>query len=292
MLDLKFIQVEGKALLIIAIILLVAFILTRVTRWLIRRTFIIASDKIKVDHTRYRFFRHSVSFIIWIVAFATIFFSIPELKSLAVTLFAGAGILVAIAGFAAQEAFANIISGLFIVIFKPFRVGDLIKVGDRDYGIVEDITLRHTVLNSFENKRIIIPNSVISNETILNDSIEETKICKFIEFMISYDSNVDKAIKIVQKVAENHPLSIDGREPQEVIDNEPVVPCRLVGFEESAVKLRAYVWTKDPILAYRMHHDINKAVKAEFEKQGIEIPYPYRTVVYKKDLDEARKHKA
>jgi small-conductance mechanosensitive channel len=209
---------------------------------------------------------------------------VPKLKALAITLFAGAGILVAIIGFAAQQAFSNIIGGIFIVIFKPFRVGDMIKVGSLPYGLVEDITLRHTVINNFENKRIIIPNSIISSENIINDSIEDSKIRRWIEVGISYDSDIDLAMRIIQEEALKHPDCIDVRTQEEKDAGIPQVLVRLISFGDFSINLRAYVWTSNPIQAPHMHYEINKNIKKRFDVEGVEIPFPYRTLVYKKDL--------
>ncbi|MDC3352359.1 mechanosensitive ion channel family protein [Crocinitomicaceae bacterium] len=268
---------------IIGAIFIAAVIITRVSRWLITRSYKLASHKLKVDPTRYRFAKNALSLIIWLIALGSIASFIPELKSLAVTLFAGAGILVAIAGFAAQEAFSNIIGGIFIVIFKPFRVDDLIKVGDRDYGVVEDITLRHTVILNFENKRIVIPNSVISTETIINDSIEDQKVCRFIEVGISYDSDLRKAIKIMQEVGMAHPDSMDNRTEEEIKEGIDQVVVR-VSFGDSSVNLKALVWTADPLVVWRMQSEINLELKERFDAAGIEIPFPHRTLVFKNEL--------
>lgn len=273
----------------IAVVIIGAFVIIRILRWFIDRTFEKASGRIITDETRYRFIKNAVSFLVWIFAFATIILMIPALRALAITLFAGAGILVAIIGFAAQSAFSNIIGGIFIIIFRPFRVGDMIKVGALDYGIVEDITLRHTIILNFENKRLVIPNSVISVENIINDNIEDNLICKFIEIRISYDSDFDLAEKIIQEEALKHPLCIDYRTRAEKKDKIPQVEVRLIKFDEYSINLRAYVWTKDPLLAYRMHSDINKSIKKRFDSEGVEIPVPYRTVVYKKDLPKNKK---
>jgi len=258
-----------------------AVVLNRMLIWLMNRSFISASDKIKVDPTRYRFFKNAVSMIVWLVAFAVIIYMVPKLRALAIALFAGAGVFLAIVGFAAQQAFSNIISGIFIVMFRPFRVGDLIRIGSDYFGTVEDITLRHTVITDFENRRIIIPNSVISSETLINSSIEDEKICEFVVFGISYDSNIDKAITILREEAENHPGSIDNRTELERAQGVPKVMIFVIGFEDSSVKLRASVWSTDPITAREMHFELNKSVKERFDKEGIEIPYPYRTIVYK-----------
>jgi len=214
---------------------------------------------------------------------------VPKLKAFAITLFAGAGILVAVVGFAAQQAFSNIISGIFIVIFKPFRVGDLIRVGATDRGIVEDITLRHTVINDFQNKKIIIPNSVISSETIVNDNINEMEICEWLELGISYDSDLDLASKIIREEAMKHPLYIDKRTKKEIEDEEDEIEIRLTSFGDSSVNLRALIWMSDPFRAGRMKSDLYKKIKVRFDNEGIEIPFPYRTVVYKKDLPSNEK---
>ena len=265
----------------IAVILLVAIILSRAVRWFINKTLLSAPEKSRGDATKYKFFKNAATLIIWVVALGAIVLLIPKLKALAITLFAGAGIFIAILGLAAQEAFSNIIAGIFIVIFKPFRVGDMIKVGSSDYGIVDDITLRHTIIINFENKRIIIPNSVISSETITNDSIEDLKVCRWVEVGISYDSDIDLAIKIMQEEALAHPDQIDGRTPAQIRNGDPKVLVRFMSFGESSIDLRAYVWTNNPFKAIQLHSDLNLSIKKRFDKEGIEIPFPYRTIVYK-----------
>lgn len=281
-------SIEWRNAILGAVIFISALLLSRIVRWSIDRSFLNATKKFKADITRVKFFKNAASFIIWLIALGVFVSLIPALKALAITLFAGAGILLAILGFAAQEAFSNIISGIFIVVFRPFRVGDMIKVDTLDYGIVEDITLRHTVILSFQHKRLIIPNSKISSDTIVNDSINDTIVCRFIEVGISYDSDYDHAIKIIQEVAENHPGSFDHRTKAEKNAGIDVVEVRLLGFEDSSLKLRAYVWTKDPINALRMHSDINKEIKTRFDKEGIEIPFPYRTIVFKNDIENEK----
>ncbi len=286
---LKELNIDWMTTVIIILIFVSAAILTRVVRWFINRSFATASEKLKVDPTRYKFFKNTISLIIWFTAFGLIILLIPKLKALAIALFAGAGILVAILGFAAQEAFSNIINGIFIVIFKPFRVGDLIRIGEEKFGMVEDITLRHTVIKNFENKRIIIPNSVIGSETIVNDSIEDKKVCRWIEVGISYDSDVELATKIIQEEAMKHPGCIDIRSQKQKDSGDPQVEVRLISFGDFSINLRAYVWADDPYHAFRMHSDINKAIKKRFDAEGVEIPFPYRTLVYKKDLPKNKK---
>jgi len=261
--------------------LLVALVISKILRILIDRFIKLSSKKLRVDYTQFNFLKNAVTFFVFLAAIIFIFYSIPRLKALSITMFAGAGILTAIALFASQQAFANIVSGVFIVIFKPFRVNDLVDVGSLPKGRVEDITLRHTVIRSFENRRMIIPNSVISSEILVNSSIVDETICNFIDIGISYDSNIDKAMEIMRSEAMSHPNYIDNRTAEERAEGLPEVTVRVMGFGDSSVNLRAFIWTRDHSSGFVLKTDLNKSIKEQFDKQGIEIPFPYRTIVYK-----------
>jgi small-conductance mechanosensitive channel len=268
-------------LLIPLIILVVAFISTKILRILLTKYFNKTSKFLKVDQTRFNFVKNAVSFIIFLGAFVVIFYSIPELKALGVTLFAGAGIFAAFLGFASQQAFSNIVSGIFLVIFKPFRVSDHIKIGELNVGIVEDINLRHTVIRNYENRRIVIPNSTISSEIIINSTITDEKICSFMEMGISYDSDMNKAIELIKDEVSNHPNYIDVRTKQDIKDGKPLVRVRVIGWGDSSVNLRAYIWAQDSETAFVTRSDLYKSIKERFDAEGIEIPFPYRTLVFK-----------
>jgi len=261
--------------------LLVAFVISKTLRILIDRFIKLSSKKLRVDHTQFNFLKNAVTFFVFLAAIIFIFYTIPKLKALSITMFAGAGILTAIALFASQQAFANIVSGVFIVIFKPFRVNDLVDVGTLPKGRVEDITLRHTVIRNFENRRMIIPNSVISSEILVNSNIVDETICNFLDIGVSYDSDLDKAMEIIRNTAMAHPNYIDNRSPEEIKNGIPSVVVRVMGFGDSSVNLRAFVWTSNHSNGYVLKTDLNKSIKEEFDKQGIEIPFPYRTIVYK-----------
>jgi small conductance mechanosensitive channel len=270
--------------LIVLATLLAAFIISRILRALLTKFLHLASSKLNVDPTQYNFLINLISFILYFGAFVFIFYSIPGLRALGLTLFAGAGVAAAIVLFASQQAFSNIINGIFIIIFKPFRVGDIIKVGSLRTGKIEDITLRHTVIRDFENRRIIIPNTVIGSETLVNSSIKDELICNFVEFGISYDSNVNKAIDIIRDEAVKHPNYIDNRTREEKKNNIHPVMVRVIGFGDSSVNLRAFIWSKDHVSGFILKCDLFKSVKERFDREGIEIPFPYRTIVYKKDI--------
>ncbi|GJM29407.1 MAG: mechanosensitive ion channel protein MscS [Cyclobacteriaceae bacterium] len=261
-------------------VLFVAWIISRIFKAIITRSIAKFSTDLKLDPTKFYFFRNAINAILLITSLIIIFYSIPELKHVGISLFAGAGILAAVIGFASQHAFSNIVGGIFLVLFKPFKVGDVINVGTY-FGVVEDITLRHTVINGMENRRIVIPNSTISTETILNSSLFDDKVCIFLQIGISYDSSIDHAFEIMVDEATKHPAFIDNRTEQEKTEGKPAVITRVLGFGDSSVNLRAQVWAADPIIGFSMKCDLFKSIKERFDKEGIEIPFPYRTIVYK-----------
>lgn len=270
--------------LLVVIILFLTFLATVITRGIMNRAIKLASEHLNSDPTKYRFLKHLLMATIIILGIGLAIYTIPALRAIAVSLFAGAGILAVIIGFASQAAFANIISGIFIVIFKPFRINDVIQIGTQHSGVVEDITLRHTVIRNWENRRIIIPNSVISNETLINSSIIDEKTCRHLPIGISYDSDIRRARQIIEEEVAHHPEYIDVRTPEEKADGQPLVRTRVVELGEYAVVIRAYLWAKDSITAFTMSTDLMESIKLRFDAEGIEIPFPYRTLVYKKDL--------
>ena len=242
----------------------------------------------ELDPTQFTFIKHFLAGIIYFIGFMSAVYTIPTFRSLVVSIFAGSGVLAIIIGFASQQAFSNIVSGIFIAIFKPFRIGDRVKlIGKETFGVIEDITLRHTMIRTFENKRIIVPNSVISNEIIENSNIVEDKVCNHIEIGISYDSDEDKAIQIITEEAMKHPSFLDNRTFEEINAGEPSVNVRVVGFGDSSVNLKAWVWSKDTVSGFIMKCDLNKSIKKRFDNEGVEIPFPYRTIVFKNNEDQS-----
>jgi small-conductance mechanosensitive channel len=263
------------------IVLVVSFILTRILRFIVGRFFRKAAQKLKVDPTRYNFFKNAIDFLVYLTAGIVIFRSIPAFSAFGTTLLTGAGILAAIVGFASQSAFSNIVSGVFLVIFKPFSVGDRVKIGQLYAGDVEDITLRHTIIKDFENRRIVIPNSMINNETIINATMMEDKVCIFLELGIALDADIDKAISIIQDEALKHRFLTDNRTDEEKARGDHPVIVRVLGFTELATQLRAYLWARNPNDGFDIKCDLNKSIKSRFDKEGVEIPYPRRVIVTK-----------
>ena len=264
----------------IALVMMVTIIVSAVASAFFERRIRATSARDRQDTTTYKYLNSLATVGIYGTGIILAALAIPAARDLATTALTGAGVLALIIGVAAQEAFANVIGGLFIAFFKPFRLGDVIKVADT-VGRVEDLTLRHTVINNFQNKRVVIPNAIINKEKIENYSLTEYKTCEFVEIGISYDSDIDLAMTIIREEAMAHDYRIDNRSEREKKDNKPVVDVQVIGLGDSSVNLRAWVWAATYVTGFRMRNDLYKSIKQRFDREGIEIPFPHRTLIYK-----------
>lgn len=215
-----------------------------------------------------------ISIVLWCV-----FTQIKPLQSLATTLLASGGIIAVIVGLASQEAASNIINGLMIYAYKPFVANDYINIISHNVtGTVLDITLRHTIIETLEKTQVIIPNTIMNNAVIENISNVPDKKANYLYIDISYESDIDKAIALIQEECSKHPLLIDPRTAKEKKQNITMIPVRCVEFKDSGVALRATVYSKDNAEGFTMLSDLRINIKKAFDHNGIEIPYPHVTL--------------
>jgi small-conductance mechanosensitive channel len=171
-------------------------------------------------------------------------------------------------GFALQEVIRNFVSGVFIFTDKPFRIGDWIE-WDGNAGVVEDISMRVTRVRTFDNELLTVPNSQLTDDVVKNPVDAETLRMKFV-FGIGYDDDIDSATEIIIEEAEKH---------EEILE-DPGPSVRLVELGDSSVGLQSRIWIGEP-----SRSDVTKtrgeyvtAVKQRFDEEGIDIPYPNRTI--------------
>ncbi|MFT4537206.1 MAG: small conductance mechanosensitive channel [Saprospiraceae bacterium] len=235
------------------------------------------------DTTNLRFLRYLVVMGIYSLGFILAILVFPSLRSIAHTALGGAGVFALVIGIASQEALANVVSGIFIISFKPFRVGDIIELSDTNIGTVVDITLRHTVIRNFENNMIVIPNSIINKEKLVNVNLGQLKCCERLEINISYSSDLDLAKKIIKEECENHPLLLDNRTQEEQEKGVPLVITALTRLNDFSVTIRAWAWVRNYYDVYQLRWDVYENVKKRFDKEGIEMPFQRTVVVRQED---------
>ena len=272
-----FIEYTILVLVTLTIAIVISFLVRRLINFLIQKN----SELLNVNPTNFIFLRNAIAPLIYGIATIWIFYKIPYFNSLGKAMFAGAGVLAAIIGFATQKAFSNIISGIFILLFKPFRVGDIIQIDSSKKGIVEEITLRHIILKDYEFHRIIIPNNLINEKIIVNSSLTDEKIRKHIEVVIGYDSDIDKAMNMLKNILHEHKLAIDNRSTEEIAKGVQQEEIRVIELGNFGVKLRGYVWVKNNSDAFDLKCDVLYQIKKQFEANDIEIPYPYQNNINK-----------
>jgi small-conductance mechanosensitive channel len=251
------------------LIVVITFVVARFARrWVNLYYKPVGEKRLHLDPTVSSFLKNLTSAAIYFIGLVAAAYSIPQWRAMFVSLFAGAGILAAIVGFAAQQPLSNIINGLFIVIFRPIRVNDVVRVESYGLGVVEDITIRHTIIRNFENQRIVIPNTQLSNSAIVNFHLVDPRIRRFVEFVFLHGSPVDRIIDVMREEAEKHPLTLDARTMEEIADGTPKVDVRLVAVTPEGLKIRAVVWTQTFDHAWDLHCDLNRILVRRFAQEG------------------------
>jgi small-conductance mechanosensitive channel len=171
-------------------------------------------------------------------------------------------------GFAMQDVIKNFVAGIFIFTDRPFRIGDWIE-WDGYSGEVEDISLRVTRVRTFDNELLTVPNSQLSDGVIKNPVAKDTLRQTFV-FGIGYDDDIDLASDIVVEEAEAH---------SEILD-DPAPSVRVTELGDSSVGLQSRIWIGNPSRAdfVTVRAEYVRAVKERFDEEGVDIPYPNRTV--------------
>ena len=201
-----------------------------------------------------------------IVFFAVMFvgvlmiLGVPGSSFLAV--FGAAGLAI---GLALQGSLSNFAGGILILGFKPFQIGDVI-VAQGHTGVVNRIQILYTHLMTFDNKEVIIPNGSLANSDIVNMSTQETRRAE-LNVGVAYGTNIKQAKEIILNIFENDPRAL----------KEPAPFVALNNFGDSSLDIVVRVWAKSSEM-WPMYFAGMESINSEFEKHGIEIPFPQRVV--------------
>jgi small conductance mechanosensitive channel len=168
-------------------------------------------------------------------------------------------------GFALQGALSNFAAGVLMLVFKPFKVGDYIEGGGTS-GVVEEIQIFTTKLKTPDNKLVIVPNSKITGDNIVNYSAKDTRRVDMV-FGISYDDDIDKAKALINDV-----LTKDDR-----VLKDPAPTVALVELADSSVNFVVRPWVNTPDY-WAVYFDAHETIKKRMDAEGISIPFPQRDV--------------
>lgn len=180
-------------------------------------------------------------------------------------LLGAAGVAGVAIGFASQTSLSNLISGIFLIWEETFHVGDVIQMGDT-LGMVHSVDLLSVKLRTFDNKFIRIPNETIVKTQITN--VTRFPIRRFdIEIGVAYKEDVDRVVEVLADIADRNPHCMD----------EPAPLILFKGFGDSALQFLFGVWFEKTDML-QLRNSVMKEIKKRFDEEGIEIPFPHRTL--------------
>ena len=251
--------------------LLLAILTLVVGLWLVNRFVGLLDHRLgRKDPTLNKFLCGLISVVLKLMLFISVASMIGIETTSFIAVVGAAGLAI---GLALQGSLANFAGGVLILIFKPFKVGDTIEA-EGHLGSVEEIQILYTVVNTFDNKRIVIPNGSLSNATLTNVSVYDKRRCDM-TFGIGYDDDIDKAKEVLQRLFEEDERSL----------SDPAPRICVGGLGDNSVDLMFRPWVAtDDLWPY--YWDMQEKVKKAFDEEGISIPYPQRDVhIYKTNDD-------
>lgn len=257
----------GGALVYAVIFALIAFALGAFVRRSVQHLAATAEDDLQEG--RLRFVGQVARVVIYVVIFVVYAHLIPALRAAGTALLASASVVSIVLGLAAQSTLGNLIAGISIVLYRPFQIGDRLVVpapSGPETAVVESLTLGHTVLRTYDNRRVVAPNSVMIGQTIINLSSEDLRVQSVVSVGIAYSSDVDEARRIFTEIAHQHS------------GIESIDSCKVTALGPSSITLTLRAWAADAGAARAVEYDLFEAAVAAFRQGGVEIPFPTMNV--------------
>ncbi len=245
--------------------ILQSIIVFLIGRFLIKREVAITEmvfERENIDKSLHKFLLSLIKVALQILLIVTIAAMLGAEMTSFVAIIGSAGLAV---GLALQGSLSNFAGGVLILILRPFKVGDYIEAAGHS-GTVDEIQLFYTILKTPDNKNIIIPNSTLSNSSTVNYSANSTRRVDF-KFGVGYEDDIFKVKDTLNRIANNHPLVL----------KDPAYQIGLSEHGDSSVNFILRVWCKSEDY-WTIYFDVMEKVKVEFDKEGINIPYPQMDV--------------
>lgn len=253
-----------ESLLFFTLILVIGVLIARIVSINVRRAL---SERLPVNE------RELLTKLVYYgIVILALLAALPQLSVDLSGLLVAGGIAGIVIGFASQSVISNLISGLFLMFERPIRIGDNINVSDVT-GSVEDIRVLSTVIKTFDGIYIRIPNEKVFTSNITN---YVHNVARRFEYLISirYQDDADLAIRIAKEVIEIHPFALRNPSPSVFVDN----------LGDNGVNLTVYIWAPARNW-WEVRTDLLWKIKKALEENGIEIPFPQRTVWFPERLE-------
>lgn len=180
----------------------------------------------------------------------------------------GAGALAAIVGLSARQTLGSALSGVVLLFSRPFKVGDWIKINDVE-GVVRRITIVNTIIQTPSDEQVVVPNDLVG-EAIVRNRNKTDKLRLSVTVQVAYEEDMDEVLSSVENSVSQCKM----------VSNVPEPKSHVESFDDSAITIKSFFWINDPTPRRKMVAvaDTNKNVKETLDENGIEIPYPKRSV--------------
>ncbi len=189
---------------------------------------------------------------------------------------ASAGVIGIAVGFAAKDTLANLFSGISIIADAPYKIGDYIVLDTGERGEVTQLGMRSTRLLTRDDVEVTIPNAVIANAKIINESGGPwVKHRIRVPVGVAYGSDVDQVCSVLEQVTEDHPKVV----------KQPSPRVRMRAFGTSSLDFELLAWIDHPKFRGLIRHDLLRNIYKNFKKNGIEIPFP-QTDIHLRSMPE------
>ncbi|UIP26810.1 mechanosensitive ion channel family protein [Photobacterium sp. TLY01] len=245
---------------IFALVLLLFRLLKNLTRKVVKRA--VASPNLKMSQLMQDFF---ISMSGKAVFFLGLLIALSQVGLNLAPILTGFGVAGVIIGFALQDTLSNFASGMMLLIYRPFDVGDFVEAGGVS-GKVSHMSLVNTTIRTFDNQIIIVPNSKIWGDTIKNVTHERVRRVDMV-FGIGYKDSIEQAEAILHDIIDNHPAVL--RTPEKTI--------KVHTLNTSSVDFIVRPWVKTDDY-WDVYWDVTREVKLRFDKEGVSIPFPQQDV--------------
>ena len=251
-------------------------ILSLLSKWRIEQARTLGTEQLRDTATQVGFYRKLITAVIAIVSFVYILVVIGVNIT---PILAGGAVSGIVIGIALQDTLSNVFAGFFLNIDRPVKIGDYIKIDNGQEGFVQEIGWRYTKVRLWANNLIVIPNNKLSQSIITNFNLPAAPVAVYVSCGVSYDSDLEHVEEVVVRVAKEVQEKIEGGDSTWL----PIV--RFNQFGESSINFTATLRSVGINPSYVVSHEFIKHLHRAFKQEGIDIPYPIRTV-YSKTLEE------
>lgn len=249
--------------------------------WLVGRALRLAVQRVllhdkhdHVDRMAFKFIAKLIRYCVYVFAFVSYAHFVPALSSLGSASLTSISVITVILGLAAQNTLGNLVAGISLLLYRPFRLGDRLQVTaptGLETGTVESLTLGYTLLKTDDNRRVVVPNSLMASQTAINLTANDPRVICSVPMGFGCGADIDKARGVLLDVAGKH------------VKTKEICSCLLTQVTNSGLVLTLEVWCADAVTAITLKCELLEQATKQFALEGIGLPMAQTITILKDD---------